>query len=169
MNNWKSCLSGLKRSTFIGQNVSWRYKYVVVENNRIFDKDECDSLNEYSETVIIRMIEFLIDNICEIWWSCISVLKIFRTCILMGTKWAPLVAVFFLLFIWSWFCTKRVSSRNKILYSHFSLYRLCFYLWIALSSMIILMLYIQRNLRLKTLQMLQDRPMILTFVWSWRW
>ena len=41
-----------------------------------------------------------------------------------------------------------------------------FYHWITLSSMIILMLFIRRNLRLNTLQMLQNGPIILIFILS---
>ena len=40
------------------------------------------------------------------------------------------------------------------------------YHWITLSSMIILMLFIRMNLRLKTLQVLQNGPIILTFILS---
>ena len=41
-----------------------------------------------------------------------------------------------------------------------------FYHWITLSSMIILMLFMRRNLRLKTLQMFQNGLIILTVIWS---
>ena len=41
-----------------------------------------------------------------------------------------------------------------------------FYHWITLSSMIILMLFIHRKLRLTTLHMLQNGLIILIFVWS---
>ena len=61
---------------------------------------------------------------------------------------------------------KRVSSRSKK-HPLISLL-LMFYHWITLSSMIILMLLIRRNFRLKKLQMLQNGLIILTFIWSWR-
>ena len=41
-----------------------------------------------------------------------------------------------------------------------------FYRWITICSTIILMLYMRRKLRLKTLRMLQNGLIILTFIWS---
>ena len=60
----KSRLSGLIRSSFICKNGSRRSKYVIAKyNTAYFVKDEIDSPNKYSETDIIRLVEFLIDNI----------------------------------------------------------------------------------------------------------
>ena len=45
------------------KNGSHRYKYVVVKyNTAYFIKDEIDSPNKYSETDIIRMVEFCFIN-----------------------------------------------------------------------------------------------------------
>ena len=38
--------------------VTLQINYVVVKNNTIFVKDDSDSPNKYSETDIIRMVEF---------------------------------------------------------------------------------------------------------------
>jgi len=47
-----------------------RYKYLVLERDRSYS----DSIQKFSETDIINILEFLIDNqhICYVWWTRIS-------------------------------------------------------------------------------------------------
>ena len=88
----KSRFSGLIRSFFICRNGSRRY--VVVKYNTAFlVKDEIDSPNKYSETDIIRMVEFFIENIYVEFGGHVDQHNVG---ILIGTNCAPLVADLFL-------------------------------------------------------------------------
>jgi hypothetical protein len=42
------------------------------DQSYIVKKNLSDSAKKFSETDIIKMLEFLIDNICYIWWTCFS-------------------------------------------------------------------------------------------------
>jgi hypothetical protein len=73
----------------INTNAQSRYKYLVLGRDRShFVKDYSDSTKMFSETDIINMIEFVIDNICVIFGG-----RAFQQAvgIPMGTNSAPLL------------------------------------------------------------------------------
>ena len=86
----KSRLCNIIRQAFRFKNGKKRYKYIVVGyNSTYFVKDHSNGKHKYTENDIIRMIDFLIDNIfveCggEIFQQVIG--------IPMGTNCAPLLA-----------------------------------------------------------------------------
>ena len=86
----------LVNRTFLYKNGSRRYKYLVVNGDRtFFNNEEASAGKRYDETLISKLIDFLIDNIY---------IKIgnhlLRQCtgIPMGTHCAPLLANFFFFF-----------------------------------------------------------------------
>jgi hypothetical protein len=67
--NLKDRIKELVQLCFLTQNVQRRYKYLVSGR----DKSYFDSTKKFSETDIINMLEFLIDNILfYAWLSCLS-------------------------------------------------------------------------------------------------
>ena len=87
----------------------------------------------------------------------------------MGTNCASLVAY---LLLYSYGADFEYLQKNKFkkqkhpLISLFVIYIYIYNVLSFKSVMIILMLFIQNNLRLKTLQILQNWLIILAFVWS---
>ena len=63
----KSRLANIIRNSFIFKNGNRRYKYLVLgQEEAYFVKEHSDSKNKYSEVdiiMIIKMLEFLVDNI----------------------------------------------------------------------------------------------------------
>ena len=60
----KSRLASIIRNFFIFKNGNRRYKYLVLGlEEAYFVKEHSDSKNKYSEHDIIKMLEFLVDNI----------------------------------------------------------------------------------------------------------
>ena len=60
----KERLTSIIRNAFIFKNGNRRYKYLVLGHEETyFVKEHSDSKNKYSEDDIIKMLEFLVDNI----------------------------------------------------------------------------------------------------------
>ena len=60
----KDRLTSIIRNAFIFKNGNRKYKYLVLGHEEIyFVKEHSDSKNKYSEDDIIKMFEFLADNI----------------------------------------------------------------------------------------------------------
>ena len=60
----KSRLASIIRNSFIFKNGNRRYKYLVLGHEEAyFVKEHYDSKNKYSDDDIIKMLEFLVDNI----------------------------------------------------------------------------------------------------------
>jgi hypothetical protein len=88
----KDKLRELVQLCFIKKNGQRRYKYLVLGRNRsYFVKIHSDSTKKLSETDIINMLEFLIDNIFVIFGG-----RVFQVSTPMGTYCAPLLADLFL-------------------------------------------------------------------------
>ena len=90
----KARLSELIRNAFKYKNGKKRYKYIVVgHNSTYFVKNTSNAKNKYSEDDIVRMIDFLIDNIFV---ECGGVVFQQVIGIPMGNNCAPLLADLFL-------------------------------------------------------------------------
>ena len=90
----KDRLRELVQLCFIKKNGQRRYKYLVLGRDRYyFVTNHSDSTKKFSETDIINMLEFLIDNIFVIFGG-----RVFQQTvgIPMGTNCAPLLADLFL-------------------------------------------------------------------------
>ena len=60
----KSRLASIIRNSFMFKNGNRRYKYLVLGHEEsYFVKEQSDSKHKYSEDDIIKMLEFLVDNI----------------------------------------------------------------------------------------------------------
>ena len=90
----KSRLTELIRNAFRFKNGKKRYEYIVVGyKSTYFVKDRSEAKNKYTEDDIVRMLEFLIDNIFV---ECGGVIFQQVIGIPMGTNCAPLLADLFL-------------------------------------------------------------------------
>ena len=90
----KDTLRELVQLCFIKENGQRRYKYLVLGRDiSYFIKNHSDSTKKFSETDIINMLEFWIDNICVIFGGCVCQQIV---TIPMGTNCAPLLADLFL-------------------------------------------------------------------------
>ena len=90
----KSRLASLIRNSFLHKNVNRRYKYLVLgREGPYFVKEHSDSKSKYTEEDIIKVLEFLVDNIFVVFAG-----KVFQQIIgiPMGTNCAPLLADLFL-------------------------------------------------------------------------
>ena len=90
----KDKLRQLVQLCFIEKNGQSRYKYLVIGRDRsYFVKHHSDSTKTFSETDIISMVEFLIDNIFVMFGG-----RVFQQTvgIPMGTNCAPLLADLFI-------------------------------------------------------------------------
>ena len=90
----KSRLSTITWNSFLHKNGNRRYKYLVlVRDGPYFVKEHSDSKSKYTEEYIIKMLEFLVDNIFVVFAG-----KVFQQIIgiPMGTNCAPLLADIFL-------------------------------------------------------------------------
>ena len=86
----KSRLATIIRNSFLHKNGNRRYKYLVLgREGPYFVKEHSDSKNKYTEEDIIKMLEFLVDNIFVVFAG-----KVFQQIIgiPMGTNCAPLLA-----------------------------------------------------------------------------
>ena len=95
-------MSCLVSHAFIFKNGKRRYKYLELgHEDTYFVKEHSDSKNKYSEDDIIKVLEFLVDNIFVVFAG-----KVFQLTvgIPMGTNCAPLLADIFL-----YIHTKRIS------------------------------------------------------------
>ena len=59
----KDRLTSIIRNAFIFKNGNRRYIYLVLGHEKHFVKEHSDSKNRYSEDYIIKMFEYLVDNI----------------------------------------------------------------------------------------------------------
>ena len=115
----KNRLSSIIRNAFIFKNGNRRYKYLVLgHEDTYFMKEHSDSKNKYSEDDIIKMLEFLIDNIFVVF-----AVKVFQQTvgIPMGTNCAPLLADIFLYSYEAEFIQSLLSTGKKRLASWFNL------------------------------------------------
>ena len=90
----KSRLASIIRNSFMFKNGNHRYKYLVLGHEEpYFVREHSDSKHKYSEDDIIKMLEFLVDNIFVVFAG-----KVFQQIvgIPMGTNCAPLLADLFL-------------------------------------------------------------------------
>ena len=90
----KSRLDSIIRNSFVFKNGNRRYKYLVLGHEEsYFVKKHSDSKHKYSEDDIIKMLEFLVDNIFVVFVG-----KVFQqiVSIPLGTNCAPLLADIFL-------------------------------------------------------------------------
>ena len=119
----KSRLATIIRNSFIHKNGNRRYKYLVLGHEGPYIvREHSDSTSKYTEEDIIRMLEFLVDNIFVVFAG-----KVFKQIIgiPMGTNCAPLLGDIFLYsyeaeFIQSLLLTgrKRLASQFKFTYKY---------------------------------------------------
>ena len=115
----KERLTRIIRNAFIFKNGNRRYKYLVLGHEETyFLKEHSDSKNKYSEDDIIKMLEFLVDNIFVVFAG-----KVFQQTvgIPMGTNCAPLLADIFLYSYEADFIQSLLSTGKKHLASRFNL------------------------------------------------
>ena len=115
----KDRLASIIRNAFIFRNGNRRYKYLVLGHEEIyFVKEHSDSKHKYSEDDIIKMLEFLVDNIFVVFAG-----KVFQQTvgIPMGTNCAPLLADIFLYSYEADFIQSLLSTGKKQLASRFNL------------------------------------------------
>ena len=114
----KSRLCNIIRQAFRFKNGKKRYEYIVVGyNSTYFVKDHSNAKHKYTENDIVRMIDFLIDNIfveCggEIFQQVIG--------IRMGTNCAPLLADLFLYSYEAEFIQTLIKSGKRQLAKSFN-------------------------------------------------
>ena len=100
------------------KNGNRRYKYLVLGHEEsYFVKEHSDSKHKYSEDDIIKMLEFLVDNIFVVFAE-----KVFQQIvgIPMGTNCAPLLADIFLYYYEAEFIQSLLSTGRKQLASRFN-------------------------------------------------
>ena len=114
----KSRLATIIRNSFLYKNGNRRYKcFVLGREGLYFVKEHSDSNNKYTEEDIIKMLEFLVDNIFVFFVG-----KVFQQTIgiPMGTNCAPLLADIFLYSYESEFIQSLLSAGKKRLASQFN-------------------------------------------------
>ena len=117
----KERLTSIIRYAFILKNGNRRYKYLVLwYEETYFVKEHSDSKNKYSEDDIIKMLEFLVDNILKIRGFCQKSLpadsrhsNLYKLC--------PASRRHISVFIRSWFIQSLLSTGKKHLASRFNL------------------------------------------------
>ena len=115
----KDRLTSIIRNAFIFKNGNRRYKYLVLGHEEpYFVKEHSDSKSKFSEDDIIKMLEFLVDNIFVLFAG-----KVFQQTvgIPMGTNRAPLLADIFLYSYEADFIQSLLSTGKKHLASRFNL------------------------------------------------
>ena len=123
----KDRLTSIIRNAFIFKNGNRRYKYLVSGHEETyFVKEHSDSKSKYSEDYIIKMLEFLVDNIFVVFAG-----KVFQQTvgIPMGTNCAPLLADIFLYSYEANFIQSLLSTGKKTfsisVQSHLQVHRWC--------------------------------------------
>ena len=114
----KSRLATIIRNSFLHKNGNRRYKYLVLgREGPYFVKEHSDAKNKYTEEDIIKMLEFLVDNIFVVFAG-----KVFQQIvgIPMGTNCAPLLADIFLYSYEAEFIQSLLSASKKRLASQFN-------------------------------------------------
>ena len=115
---FKNRLATIIRDTFLFKNGNRRYKYLVIgREDTYFVKEHSDADKKYTEDDIIKMLEFLIDNIFVVFGG-----TIFQQIvgIPMGTNCAPLLADIFLYSYEAEFIQTLLSTGRKHLASQFN-------------------------------------------------
>ena len=111
----KSRLATIIRNSFLHKNGNRKYTYLVLgREGPYFLKEHSDSKNGYTEEDIIKMLEFLVDNIFMVFPG-----KVFQHIIgiPMGTNCAPLLADIFLYSYEAEFIQSLLSASKKRLAS----------------------------------------------------
>ena len=123
----KDRLTSIIRNAFIFKNGNRRYKYLVLGHEETyFVKEHSDSKSKYSEDDIIKMLEFLVDNIFVVFAG-----KVFQqtVCIPMGTNCAPFLADIFLYSYEADFIQSLLSKKKETfsisVQSHLQVHRWC--------------------------------------------
>ena len=114
----KSRLATIIRNSFLHKNGNRRYKYLVLgREGPYFVQEHSDSKNKYTEEDIIKMLEFLVDNIFVVFAG-----KVFLQIIgiSMGTNCSPLLADIFLYSYEAEFIQSLLSAGKKRLASQFN-------------------------------------------------
>ena len=114
----KSRLATIIQNSFLHKNGNRRYKYLVLgREGPYFVKEHSDAKNKYTEEDIIKMLEFLVDNIFVVFAG-----KVFQQIvgIPMGTNCAPLLADIFLYSYEAEFIQSLLSAGKKRLASQFN-------------------------------------------------
>ena len=114
----KNRLATIVRNTFLYKNGNRRYKYLVLgREDTYFVKEHSDSDKKYTEDDIVKMLEFLVDNIFVVFGG-----QVFQQIvgIPMGTNCAPLLADIFLYSYEAEFIQSLLSTGRKHLASQFS-------------------------------------------------
>ena len=114
----KSRLATIIRNSFLHKNENRRYKYLVLgREGPYFVKEHSDSKRKYIEEDIIKMLEFLVDNIFVVFAG-----KVFQQIIgiLMGTNCAPLPVDIFLYSNEAEFVQSLLSAGRKRQASQFN-------------------------------------------------
>ena len=114
----KERLTKIISNAFTSKNGNRKYKFIVVNYDKTyFVKEKSDSENKYTETDIIQMLNFLIDNIFVVFGG-----KVFQQIvgIPMGTNCAPLLADIFLYSYEAEFIQSLVSEGKRYLASDFN-------------------------------------------------
>ena len=114
----KSRLATIIRNSFLHKNGNRRYKYLVLgREGPYFVKEHSDAKNKYTEEDIIKMLEFLVDNIFVVFAG-----KVFQQIvgIPIGTNCAPLLADIFLYSYEAEFIQSLLSAGKKRLASQFN-------------------------------------------------
>ena len=114
----KSRLATIIRNSFLYKNGNRRYKYLVLgREGPYFVTQQSDAKNKYTEEDIIKMLEFVVDNIFVVFAG-----KVFHQIIgiPMGTNCAPLLADIFLYSYEAEFIQSLLSAGKKRLASHFN-------------------------------------------------
>ena len=114
----KSRLASIIRNSFMFKNGNRRYKYLVLGHEEsYFVKEHSDSKHKYSEDDIIKMLEFLVDNIFVVFAG-----KVFQQIvgIPMGTNCAPLLADILFYSYEAEFIQSLLSTGRKQLASRFN-------------------------------------------------
>ncbi|KAK3100197.1 hypothetical protein FSP39_016041 [Pinctada imbricata] len=114
----KGRLAKIISNAFTSKNGNRKYKFIVVNYDKTyFVKEKSDSENKYTETDIIQMLNFLIDNIFVVFGG-----KVFQQIvgIPMGTNCAPLLADIFLYSYEAEFIQSLVSEGKRYLASDFN-------------------------------------------------
>ena len=114
----KSRLATIIRNSFIHKTGNRRYKYLVLgREGPYFVREHSDSKSKYTEEDIIRMLEFLVDNIVVVFAG-----KVFQQIIgiPMDTNCTPLLADIFLYSYDAEFIQSLLSTGRKWLVSQFN-------------------------------------------------
>ena len=114
----KNMLATIIRNSFLHKNGNRRYKYLVLgREGPYFVKEHSDLNNKYIEEDIIKMLEFLVNNIFVVFAG-----KVFQQIIgiPMGTNCAPLLADIFLYSYEAEFIQSLLSAGKKRLASQFN-------------------------------------------------